>query len=461
MKYDKVYTYNLQNLTVVRVAQQYDPIFCANDVPTRVEGSIESDRYYGRPDRTQYVLSTMGKGLYVMYQNGYTSEIRANDKIVKNTRFINNICGAGSDGKGIFVIDYLRFHRLQFNNKEFLKSITERFLSLDLKIDPNDKCLLDQAYTNLTTKRNGYQYPTSDIVLRFVSFVPAQVIYDQRRVYIPSTGLMLGIGPISEATIHPCSKEYLQNNNLSSDVKSYLELDIVDNHTDKEYWTRVGNRVIKLEPARNPIREEACYVNLYCNETLISSNKSDLYNTEEVHGIYHSREEAEYEGNMDLKLKEMKHENEKLMLTNDRKRLNQEIQKLRNENDRLALEKEKLAVDYKKLQFENDKLEVEKSRIALESYKTQLEFELTTSKYLVELNKLLAEVRHLKDKLTLFKYGAILDLIKKKMDLDHNLKINESKINYEEFKSTKEYAADMQSALSMSLRMGKMLTEVF
>lgn len=457
MKIEKIKTINISNHTIIQEQRENDVIFCNNDIPGIRENDIKNDSTYKSPDRQQYVFSTMGNHLYVLYPNGFASEIREKKALLYQSGLAKFLKGSHVNGRGVYIVESMLFHRSYLSNYEFVFGLTERFKSIDFNYNAN---LLSQqllAEVNLLSRHGKYQ--NINVRFRLVTFIPETAIIEGQRVYHPDSGLVIGYGLISPGVVHPCNSEFLKNNrNAESDIKNFIEIDIVDNTTNNEYWTTIGNKPIRLFPERDYRREDACYINFNINEKMINSKSASLQDAADVLGIYNSKEEAEYNGNRENMLKEMEYKIRYEGIQNDNIKLHQDIAKLKNDNDKLAIEKQRLTLDYKRLLFDFEKLSFDRDKMDVDKLKSEIEYKLIKEKYRVDMYKLAAELKHMHQKFDLFMYNAIFDLIKKKMDFDNAGKINESKFNYEEFKSARDFIDDAQSTIKTTLSMGKMIT---
>lgn len=456
MNVEKITTYDIQNHIVIQEEMIYDKIFCNDDLPDRTDHSLETDSTYKLSDRQQYVFSTMGPGLYVMYPNGFASEIRTKPALLNQTDLIKFLSGPNSTGRGVYIVENMLLHRSYFSSEEFKVSLTNRFKAMNFNINTTKQTANLIDIVNAMTKHRQYVHPF--VKFRLVTFIPEKVILEGMRIYNPATGLLIGYGPITDLILHPCNTKYIEKlKEASSTIKNFVEIDIVDNTTDKDYWMKIGNQTVHLVPERDYRRREACYVSISLNEKMMYSDSSTLQDAAKVLGIYNTKEEAEYNGNKDNILKEMEYKIKFDNLQNETLKLNQDIIKLRNDNDKLAIEKQKLALEYNRLLFDFDKLKYDRDKLDIDKFKSEIDYDLTKERYKIELVKLLSEIRLMSDKITLFRYNAIFDLIKKKMEYDNAEKISENKINYEEFKSTREVISDVQDAVSTTLSLGKMI----
>jgi hypothetical protein len=436
MNYDIVNKFNNDILNVVLEQNIDDAVFCTATYPPFMDQHIEADIDYKNPDRTQHVFSSMTNDVYVMYPTGYCSEVRKKSNLTCRGPLTNFIC-RNNNVRGIYIVESFLFHRTELANKDFSRSIMERFMSLNFNTDYKTKESFETVINSVCRFGKGNFQPAK-VKFRIISFIPENVIYEGRRIYHPNSGLMFGFGVINNRVMHPCNQQYIEAiKPLKCDTQNFIEIEIVDNNSAKEYWTRIGNKVIKLEPTRNLDREEGCYINLHVNDVNVATYTSSLEDMSEQ-AIYYTKQDAEADGNLEAKLKILELENKATALNNEKIKLDQELIRLNNENE---------------------KLQIEKAKLLIERYKIQVDATLTKEKYNFELRKILLEIRHIKDKLTLFKYTAIIELVKKKMDFDYNIRMKENKDN--DNYSTLEQVSQVQSIFGNMLKTTKLITEVF
>ena len=440
MIYDSFSRYNTDKLNIVYETKTHDIVFSDRTAPSVVEHSIEADKDYAAPDRAQYVFSTIESPLYVMYPNGYTSEVRQKMSLTRDRnliRFLDNRHDA--TGRGIFIVERFLFTRKQIQHKDFCRGIVERFNSLSLSaIQTSAQDIASMLYRIPSLKLNGEYEPLST-TFRVVTFIPERAIFEHRRIYHPDSGLLVGFGTISEKTQHPCNNRFVEDfKKLTCDTQNFIEVEIVDNHSNQEYWIKVGNKIFKLDPTRDRNRAEACHIDLHVNDTRIAKFEDTLDNIND-HGIFHSRQEAETEGNLDAKIKMMEMENKQQAIENEKIKLSQEVTRLQNENQ---------------------KLEIEKAKLSLDRYRINIDYRLTHERYQYELTKMILDVTLIKDKTTLFKYGAILDLLKKKYDMDFYIKNKEDKFSYSTENSF-EGISSAQNVFTGVLKTAKLMADMF
>lgn len=438
-KFDSFFKYTTESLHVSFETLVSDDIFCGRQLPCNPLRDIEGDKDYGTPDKKQYVFSTMENPTYVMYSNGFASEIRYKPELLRQRCLIDFLTGSKDDlGRGIFIVEYFTYYRSCSAEKEFTRTIVERFNTLNFTCERTNGDRIASALYNIGHMTKGALYNNAMVTFRIITYIPEKIVYEKRRIYHPDSGLLVGFGPISERTQHPCNDSFTEEfKKLYCDGQNFVEIEVIDNHSNEEYWIKIGNNLFKLDPTRNTDRAEAGHIDFHVNNATIAKYKSTSLDDLQTLGIYKSKQEAEAEGNLEFKLKILEMENKQQAIENERIRLEQEVKKLQNDKERL---------------------EVEKAKLSLDRYKINIDYKITEQKYKYELSKMVLEIKHVKDKLTLFKYGAVLDLMKKKFDMEYNIKIKDDKFNYSTENSF-ENISNTQNIITSALKTTKLLMD--
>ena len=99
--------------TVSMESRENDEVFNNNDLPTYHTPTLEQDSFYKKPDREQYIFSTMGTGVYGMYSNNMILPIRQKDKLKfsynMNKRLLSDV--DKKEGRGVYIVDYYRISK--------------------------------------------------------------------------------------------------------------------------------------------------------------------------------------------------------------------------------------------------------------------------------------------------------------------------------------------------------------
>lgn len=439
MKYDIIFKFPVSNLNAHVETNNPDDIFCNSIGPGYVPNSPDRDPDFDVCDRKQYIFSTMDTPVWCMYPNGYTSQIRRKTGIRTSKYFIKRITGR-EDTKGVFIVEYLLYYRESSTPTEVSNSIVERFRQLQFVNYSDRYNYPEEILRKICSSNRSASYNGSHFTFRLTTFIPEQVIHERGKVYHVDSGLVVGFGRVTDRIMHPCNENYIKEmKKLSSDAQNFVEIEVVDHNSNKEYWTKVGNKVIRIEPTRDPTKEEGCNIDFYINKSHTETRASDLPHVQDQ-GIFHTKEDAEAEGNLDAKFKILEMENKAKSIENEKVRLTQEVTKLENENT---------------------KLQIEKTKLLLEKYKIDTDFKLTREKCKHEMHKLVLEVTHIKDKLTLFKYSAVLELIKKKMDFEYNIKMKQESLESNQSTDAFDRITSAQNMLAATLKTTKIITDMF
>ena len=362
---------------------EYDEIFCQYNLPgpNGRLNTITADSTYHQPDRAQYIFSTNNLGCYVLYSNNMVSPIRRKHALENSHAIKNRLKLPIKDSpSGVFIVEYYRVNKMIETEENLVQSIIDYYQNVKT-IYPNNVEIInkirDQMYPiRLKTGHFGWR---DTIVLRVVTYIPQSDLAKHSNIYVPSCDLVIGCGTVHPTLVSPCSKQFQEyRQTVYSDVKNFIEIDIVDFSNRNDYYINVGNKVLGLQPCKDPSRKEGCYVNIYKNQTMVDSFESSLVNTGEEHGIYKTYEEARYAGDLSK----------------------------RNESMKLEVEKERIGVDI-------ERLNVEKIKLGNELEKARMELDATRAKIQHEEYKMQVDIRLAKEKATM----GHIDYLKKVLDL--------------------------------------------
>lgn len=463
--YEKVKPEFSQPKNTVKSEDEYKwfkvPVNVGNEVfvfPSH-EGNLTDDLIFRRsmyfdqnanmyPDRKQYIYSTLPYPMYVMYPNNIVAPITTHVELA--TRFYGKFDNPDArSGHGVYIVEYIS-----------LKSITKMSAGLARIMD---------YYINgkLVGNENEYIVPAIKEVLdsndytykyiRIITFVPEYLIRIHNVVFVPNVGLTVGTASVMENYAHPNSKEALYaTKNVVSEAKNYIQIEIVDNNTTHDYFTKIGKEIHKIEPERNPNKQEGIGIVKFLNSTKVSQNFVALQDCRDL-GIYNTLKECECDGNLgktiENKARELELENRKL--DHEENKLLHEENLLRMETDKEELKfnhyKEKIRIDTELMKLkhtfeveENEMSKIErKDKFVLEVMKHLIEKERMEKEYVNSLSRERIENYKLKNaeiqerlenyrlasaatkerieryKLELEKYG--LEVVKKELDYKQDL----------------------------------------
>ncbi len=331
-----------------------DTVFNTRSIHSRYETDaiITNDKDYNKPDRSQFIFSTMGIGLNALYSNNMITPIRTKStlngyhmygeiaKYIEHKRHIEN---------GVYIVDYYNIYN---DGTTEIESVIQYYLNscnitYDIDVINN---IIDRVNTRI-----GRTMPT-EIKLRIITYIAEETINDLGYVYVPTSDLVICKGVIDNRVVHPNSKQYRSNRETSTqNNKNHIIIDIVDNESSNPYFIKIGNDTLRLYPSRDDSRVSGGRITINKNNAHISTTECKLHEIESVLGIYKTREEAVTKG---------------------------DISKL-NELSKLKLDKEKITLDYDKIRHEKEKILEERN-----FYKEKYEHELKLQEHKFKLSEL-------------------------------------------------------------------------
>lgn len=433
-------------VTYVHPVDPYDvdPVFSGNE---RCNGgrsyTQETDRDYEYPDFKQYVFSTVKHPLWVMYPNNLVSEIRSKHTIAYSTKYLDRMCGSGSDGIGVFIVNCYYFAYSHHSSSEYKEHLAKRLKGLS--IFKNNNAGYQDVINKINSLHTRKYYSSEQIEIRTITFVPYHVIARYYKVFIPSTGLVIGGGFVSDATVHPLSDMYFDSDKYKSDIKNTIEINVVDNTTTNDYYIRVGKKILKLHKMQDPTKPEGCYINLYSNELLIDTAATQLETSSKL-GIYNNIEDAEYEGNVEHKLEEMKFQNELSKLQFEKEKLSIEIEKLTYEKERLTLERDKLGIVLQKNELERERIRFDTKKLSQDKILSEATFDY-------EIMKMKYELYILQEKRLTNMMNNYIDVQIKYFGFLQEIKIQNNRFKFETEKRLQSTSIDPIDAISKVTRL--------
>lgn len=326
------------------------------------------------PDHKQYIFATSRHGkMQVMYPNNMVLPVRDNPDLASMYfgKFQTKNCGATSDG--IYILDYFAIRNLPTD-----KASLYEFLNYYL----NSGIVLNGAKNTLNEVVNAINTDRRDAYVRIVTFVPRGVFASSGAVFVRQAGVVIGYG-IAGKYVHPYSEEasYMANK-VAKTATNYVEIDIVDNSGNNDYFVSVGNEIVRLEPQKDLSKPNGASLNIYRDSNCVVSKRCDLSDISSTLGVYRSKDEALYNGDV-VKAKEQVIENRKL----DARILESE----------LSFKKVLHSKDLEDSKFGNDMLRMaaEKENIELDMEKERLKHQLEEFKHINAAIRMSMETRQL------------------------------------------------------------------
>lgn len=390
--------------TVSMESRENDEVFNNNDLPTYHTPTLEQDSSYKKPDREQYIFSTMGTGVYGMYSNNMILPIRQKDKLKfsynMNKRLLSDV--DKKEGRGVYIIDYYRISSLVAFDPNFLRNIINYYHN-SANLYPDQLEVRDYIRDQLQLNKHENAFKQPHTILRIVTFVPEREIRKYQHVFIPTADLVIGYGYVDNNLIHPNSPLYKEKaSKTTSTVKNFIEIDIIDTPVGANRYVRVGNKVVSLKATRNPDRRDRGVMTVYKDNFPIETHEATLEELEEKLGIYTTEEAARCHG-------DVKTAHDIIKLENDKS-------KIEFEKDKLLVERDKLEVSKQALEVEKDKLMKDLEKAKLEHEVILEEKEMLRTKYAHELRKMEIEVILSELKITTALTAHSLDMQKKRFE---------------------------------------------
>lgn len=375
------------NTTLVRERPSNDMVFCdtrmTNDY--NATSSITGDSCYMKPDRVQNIFSTMYDiPAYVMYNDGMVSCITPRQAILRQTSMLKKICGENTRvpkyGEGIFIVTKYYIRRVNIYGDEFNQEITQRVKSHPALRDVNDMDVQDVIH-NLITCTRQKMYTKPYVEIRVVNFIPVDEIVRYGMLYLPDQGLTIGLDCLNDAIQSPVSEMYVQNiKEFVASTQNYVEININDKENPNMMrYMKVGEHLMQIKPSYNYDKEDGCTFEIYRNDVLVTKETCRLDEMEEKLGIFNSKDQAKFNGDIKLKLDKMKIELEEMKLNSDILRIDFENKKLQHEIDTfdigVKLQKDKMHMEREllKSKLELSYLEIAKKKFDFEADKKILE----------------------------------------------------------------------------------------
>lgn len=356
-----------------------DKVFLDNDI-----GLANA---YDSPDRKQYVITDMHCDVYVMYSNNIVMPVRKLTSISRSLGLKSELMKKHKTG--IYIVEYYKL--LGPNNNKQINTKINTYYSKYGNYIYNGK---DEILQRIASMDRDEFYPGlfNERWLRIVTFIPDAMITTHSAVHVPNTGLVVGNATLCEERLHPSNDKYSHYvKSLVSDAKNFIEIDIIDNVGEGDYYVKVGHQVVKLRSTQDYTQTDKAMYTIYSNKIPVDVREATPSTMQEVLGIYPTPREAELNGDLNKQT---------------------EIKKLENEMRKIELDKEKLEYEKNKLQLELDKMALEIEKLKKEKEKLEFEKELEKARYVQEMNKI-----ELKNK--------TIALDTNKVEMTHQLKILE------------------------------------
>ena len=347
------------NYTVSVECRENDDVFNNNDLPTYHTPTLDQDSSYKKPDKEQYIFSTMGGGVYSMYSNNMILPIRQKEKLKYSYSLNKRLLDQADqkEGRGIYIVDYYRVASMVAFDPNFLNNIVN-FYHTSANLYPEQIEIKNYIVEQLQVNKNLNAFKQPHTVIRIVTFVPEREILKHQHVFIPTSDIVIGYGYIDNKLIHPNSPLYTEKGRVTtSTVKNFIEIDIVDTPTGANRYIKVGNKIVALKATRDYDRKDRGIMTIYKDNVPMQTYEASLDQLGEELGIYTTEREAIYNGDLKLQHEERRMEHDMLRMDHDLRRMDHDKDRLDNDIVKLELDRDMLL---KKHEHELRKLELER-----------------------------------------------------------------------------------------------------
>lgn len=403
-----------------------DEVFNNYDLPTFHMPTCNQDSTYKKPDKEQYIFSTMGNKLYTMYSNNMILPIRPKDKL-KFSYLLNNRLLSKEDkkeGRGVYIIDYYRISSMVAFDPNFLQNLISYYQTSE-SIYPNKIEIQDQIQTMLLTNKTKDAFKLPHTVLRVVTFVPEREIQKHQYVFIPTSDIVIGYGYIDSKMLHPNSPIAKEKNRVTtSTVKNFIEIDIVDTVNGSNRYIKVGNKLISLKASRDSSREDKGTMTVYKDNIPMETYTEGLEDLENTLGIYKTEEEAMANGDiasqlnikkLDLEKEKYERDLEKLKIEYDKLRLSKELLEKEHEHALRKLASEKVILEMKTyVTVRQQMIDIQRKTFemecAMDSYRIKKEY---------DIHKYKLDMAYLEEELDMLRVKHKLDMELHKQKSEH------------------------------------------
>ena len=135
-----------------------DTVFNTKSMPTRYETDslINNDKDYNSPDRKQYIFSTMGMGLNVIYSNNMVTPVRTKSTLNGYHMYseIAKYIKKKHIDNGVYIIDYYTLHN---DGTTDIESVLNYYIN-NSTINYDNETV--QNIVDTLTNNPGKTYPT-------------------------------------------------------------------------------------------------------------------------------------------------------------------------------------------------------------------------------------------------------------------------------------------------------------
>jgi hypothetical protein len=265
---------------------------------------------YRSPDYIKYMFTTFTEELNAITKTGLIQPVRYNPNFsgyVGANRLKNMFSRDELDG--LVIVEYFTINPTSDDSSKHILDYytTQDNVVYDDNIKNDLRVLLYKAKTNRSNCYNKIRF-------RVVTFIPLSVIRNETVVFHEDSDTLVKYGCVDTTILHPNSR--FSKNKIIKDIdtnKTTIVLDIVTDNVRQEYYTKIGNKPIKLKTRYSPTENNGANLKVLHDGLVVLDKHSKLKESDlkENLGIYKSEEECIYDGDVKLKLEKEKLEHEK------------------------------------------------------------------------------------------------------------------------------------------------------
>lgn len=377
-----------------------DTVFNTRNLNSRHASAvfITNDKDYEKPDRGQYIFSTMGNNLTAMFSNNMVVPIRSKPTLNGHHMYSRIMEHADNVDDGVYIVDY---YTICNDGTTSVENVLNYYIN-SVNIEYN-RHTVDNIINKVTT-RHGNQFPT-EVKIRLITFISAKDINEHMNLYVDKSDILIIKGNVTNNIVHPTSRTYKENGAKKINAHNAIEIEIVDNINQEPYYVRLGNNMEKFIPTKDINRPNGARLNVYKNGVITTAKKSKLEDLDKTLGFYKNKDAAESNGDVS-KLADL---------------------------EKLNVEKQKMKLELTKIEHEKVKLVEDR-----DFYRAKYEHELAMMEQKFKVGQL--DIIRKKEEMSLLYAKSEIDIVMSTHKFDIDTKISVNKFNLDQAKSFADLA---------------------